>query len=353
MSNSRRFVAPAVMARETMHRRVVLAATALLIFLSTGPIFGHHLVDVGQVFAGREHLLTLCLVALRDLLAPVHTVFHVSLAAGVGYATIDRLRAAGRLRGTLALLRCTHARACTIIGRAAIAAHVNPAHVRVMHGPAAPAFTAGLFTPRIYVSGKVARGLTHDELAAVIAHEDAHRRRRDPLRLSAWRFVACSFFFLPVVRRLAEDMADEAEVSADDEAVCESGVNPLFLASALITIASLRESPPPLAVPGFHRAEILDRRVRRLAGENVTVGTHLTGRSLIVAVVALLAVWGSAMVAPESAHATSAIGAPSPRGGQHCEHERSAFFHLFCNDGSAGNRAKQPAARGADCPHAT
>lgn len=349
MTGQSGFVAPDVVSRERAHRRVVFVATALLVFLSTGPIFGHHLVDVGHAFADREHLLNLCLVALRDLLAPVHTVFHVFLGAGIAYGVFDRARAVRRLKETLALLRCTRPGAWTIVGRAAIAARVNPAAVRVVHGPAAPAFTAGLFMPLIYVSGKVARSLTHDELTAVIAHEDAHRRRRDPLRLSAWRFLACAFFFLPVVRRLAEDMADEAEVAADDQAVRDGGVNPLFLASALVSIASRHETRLPVAIPGFHRVEILDRRVRRLAGENAAVGTHLTMRSLTVASMALIAVWASAVITSQPGHAAGS-STVTELGPGHCEHERSALFHLFCNGQSSSSAPTNGTTR-PDCPH--
>ena len=39
--------------------------------------------------------------------------------------------------------------------------------------------------------------------------------RRDPLRLSLMRFLACTLFYIPALRRLADDLTDEAEIEAD------------------------------------------------------------------------------------------------------------------------------------------
>jgi hypothetical protein len=67
--------------------------------------------------------------------------------------------------------------------------------------------------------------------------------------------------------------------------------------------------------------------VRRLAGQHVPPGTHVTRRSLVAAVAMLLLVWttGTVMAHPmptEHGHST------------HCDHSSAAWTHLFCRGGS-------------------
>ncbi len=347
------FMARRVYERERTHQRGVLAAIILLLVFSVSPVFGHHVADpVTAMLAGRDHLLNLCLLAFHQLMAPVHDTFHVLVTAGFAYAIADRIRAVRRLRMALRALVHSTPHAGSIVERAARSVHVDARHLRVVRGGRAPAFTAGLWRPRIFVAQDLALALSTDELAAVIAHEDAHRRRRDPLRLSVWRFLACMLFFLPVLRRLEEDMADEAEVAADDDAVERARIQPLTLASALLAVARLFTLPATRSreVTAFHRDEMLGRRVRRLVGEDALVGTHLTRRSVSGAALALSAIWISGMTVTHplpgaggqvAAHAVAA----------HCAHEgEGPFSHLFCRGWRVSAR-DEPSSAG-HCPHA-
>jgi len=356
------FMAAPVFARERSHRRGVLFAMAFLLFLSTSPVYGHHLAEpLTDVLLGRDHLLSLCLVALHELLAPVHDVFHVLVVVGVVYAVVDRMRARRRLSATLRLLRSVRPAPASVVGRAAAAVGVDHRVVRVVRGSAMPAFTAGLWRPVIFVAQEVAQRLPREELSAVIAHEDAHRRRRDPLRLPAWRFLACTLFFLPVLRRLADDMADEAEVAGQGDVVVPAPRQPPALASALLTVARrfAGGTQHAVAATAFHQSEMLGRRVRRLTGEDVPVGTHLTRRSVSAAVIALSAVWLSGLaVAHPLAAATSTHDrgtSGSHDGARHCSHEHGwAITHLFCRGLlQQGASATMSGASGAaPCPHA-
>ncbi len=219
---------------------------------------------------------------------------------------------------------------------------VDPSCLRVVPGLPNPAFTAGFLRPRIYISELLAEHLEEDELAALIAHEGAHVARRDPLRLSFFRALACVLFWLPALRRLADDMSDEAELAADD--VAARG-RPLVLASAIVGVArwsSLEASPAiaPAAV-GFVGNRLLDSRVRRLAGEPVTVRTHVTRRSLLSAAAALMVVWTSGVV---MAHPLPALADEAHA--RHCDHrQRPAFAHLFC-------MGSPFAPMTGECPHA-
>lgn len=240
--------------------------------------------------------------------------------------------------------------------RAATQAGTPSARVRVVPGLPTPAFTAGWMHPLIYISGELDRSFSVDQLAAIVAHEDAHRRRRDPLRLSVLRFLACVLFYLPALRRLADDMADEAEIDADDEAASRC-VEPLVLASAIVDLAAYPGLPSAAAV-GFHRPELLERRVRRLAGEDAAVRTHVTGRSLALAVALLLVVWSSGIIMahPLMPEAASAQGtAPPSNGSEHCSHHHAwPFAHLFCRGlhfVPPATAHGQPAGSAVRCPH--
>ena len=351
-SHARRTYLPrSVATREQARRRVLLVSIGALTVLSTSPVFGHHLArGADQAFLqGTDHVGELCLVALHVLLAPVHGVFHVLLLVGLAYAAWDRLRAWRRTSCVLAPLDAREPVPGDAIWAAATDAGVAPRLVRVVSGLPNPAFTVGWLRPRVYVARELAERLPRAELAAVLAHEGAHVERRDPLRLSVLRFFALTLFWIPALKRLADDVADEAEVQADDHA---AGDEPLVLASAILSVAQWSPRPAPVAgAVGFTCHDILERRVRRLAGQEPACGTHVTRRSLVAAAAALVLVWTSGVVVAhplpaqgphaESEHALAPAGQPDCT-----HHEGPALLHLFCDGVSLGGVHHH-------CPHAS
>jgi Zn-dependent protease with chaperone function len=334
------YLKPSLVTREQAHRRAILLGISMLILLVMSPLFGHHFVPGTEaVLAGKDHLGTLCVVALHMLLAPVHGVFHLLLLSGVLYASWDRFRAWRHARLILESLTVSVPEPDDPFGQAARAAGVDPGRVRVVAGLPAPAFTIGWIHPLIYVARELASRLTPAELTAVLAHEGAHAARCDPLRLSLLRFLTHTLFWIPALRRLADDMADEAEIQADDVAAAEE---PLVLASAILALARWMDARPLTSAVGFHRRDLLDRRIRRLVGEETPLGSHLTSRSLLGAAAALVLVLLSGTV---MAHPLPA-DLPAAHHPHHCDHEdRAALSHLFC----MGNVFIRP---GSDCPHA-
>lgn len=319
--------------REQRHRRHVLLGLAMLLVLSISPVFGHHVVGAATWLpASLQHLGPLCMVALHHLLAPVHGAFHLALQAGLAYAVIDRTRAAWRHARTMHALDVTPARADARLTHAVHAVGFDIDRVHVVRALPNPAFTSGWWAPRIYVSHTLPTQLGADELEAVIAHEVAHVRRRDPLRQFAWRTLAGVLFWLPAMRRLAEELADESEILADDYAAQERA---LPLASAILRMAGANVGPLGLAV-GFQRRDLLERRVRRLAGEDAAVEFQVPRRSIVGAALVLLAVWTSGVIVlhplPTADHDSN-----------HCVHSGAwQLSHLFCNHAQAV---------GDPCPH--
>jgi len=74
---------------------------------------------------------------------------------------------------------------------------------------------AGLRRPAIYVSEGTLRTAGDAELRAILAHEEHHRARRDPLRLLLARVVADALHPLPPFAALAEREAALADLAAD------------------------------------------------------------------------------------------------------------------------------------------
>ncbi len=333
MSAGAKHLSARVAEREQAHRRLTLLSIAGLMLLSVVPVFGHHLpFDAATVMAGVQHFGAFCTTALRYILNPVHWSFHAAIAAGAGYAAWDRWRAWSRLRAALTPLDAHEPGAGTPIWRAAMAERIDPRLIKVVDGLPNPAFTAGMISPRIYVAADLPSRLSDDELACVLSHEAAHVARRDPLRLSIYRFVGRVLFWIPALRRLADDMSDEAEILADDRAAAG---RPLVLASAILKLAA---SPARRVMNGavaFAGPDLLDRRIRRLAGEEAVVVSHVTRRSVVGAGLALIVVLLSGAVAggpPE--HGVGAAMAP------HCDHGgASVLSHLFCDECSASNPA--------------
>jgi len=323
---------------ERTHRRSAFLGVLTLLLLAVVPLMVDHApIGLEQALSGVDHVGALCLAALHLLLAPIHGGFHLVLAGGLTYAAFDRVRAWRRLSEALSPLDATVPREGDPIWRAACAAGIAPKVIRVVAGLPNPAFTVGILSPRIYVAAQLPHRLSAEQLRSVISHEAAHVERRDPLRLSLQRALACTLFWIPALARLAEDLRDDSEILADDTAA-ERG-QPLVLASAILALASWS---PAVAMPrgavGFCHGALLERRVRRLLGEKVPVATHVTRKSLTLAAFALALTWTSGVL---MAHPMPAEGATASAD-THCEHEsESPLAHLFCRGAHRG-----------DCPHA-
>jgi Zn-dependent protease with chaperone function len=332
------FPKPGLVTKEQRYRRRILLGLGALLVFSTSPVFGHHLPTGAEaLLAGKDHLWALCLIALHMILEPVHLLFHGLFAAGFTYAVWDRVRAWRSLRQVLAPLRSRVPVRGEAFHDAACEAGVDPAVVRIVEGLPSPAFTAGWIWPRIYVARVLEDRLEPPELTAVLAHEAAHVRRRDPLRLSVLRFLTCTLFWVPGLRRLADDLGDETEIQADDVASRE---RPLALASAIVNLARWEVRNPAAGRVGFDDRDLLERRVKRLAGEDTPPRSRITRRSLMVAALALGLAWtsGAAVVHPFP-------GEVSHHRPEHCELlERSAISHLFC-------RGFPQPVHTDDCPH--
>ena len=282
--------------RERAHRNILMAAIGALVLLGAAPVFAHHSAIGDEVLLrGVSEVGNSYLTSIHHILGPIHTGFHVLLFGGFVFALFDRVRAVRRVRRTLGSLTSIAPLPGDVAWIAALEAGLPPDALRVVYAMMPnPAFTVGWFHPQVYVANDLVQGLSHAQLVTLLAHEAAHVARHDPLRLSVLRFLARWLFWVPVLSRLAEDVADEIEVTADDRA---AALDPLVLASTILCVAQWpAANVRALGVASFFHHDILERRVLRLAGENGPIGSRVTRRAWAVAASALLLVWLSGAI---------------------------------------------------------
>jgi hypothetical protein len=122
------------------------------------------------------------------------------------------------------------------------------------------AFVMGLLAPRVYVS----EGLLGipEVVDAVLAHEHAHARRRDPLR--QWLAALALACHLPgLAARLAHALRRAQEMAADTEAAVALRDGPR-VADALVKLARVRVSYGE-SIMGFVGGDIEERVLRLLS----------------------------------------------------------------------------------------
>lgn len=120
------------------------------------------------------------------------------------------------------------------------------------------AVTVGLIHPRIFISTRVQEVTTADQYRTVLAHEQAHVRRRDGLMKLLVQFGA-SFQFKGPRKLLLEELEVAAEQACDEAAAHVLG-DRLLVAETILKMRRELNSAPA-ATMGFS-ASALERRVQ-------------------------------------------------------------------------------------------
>jgi Zn-dependent protease with chaperone function len=191
--------------------------------------------------------ITDCLVVAIVLVAAASALAVAVRASWLAAATARELAALPRASAPQSLVAAAQ---CAGITR-----------LRCLAGTDRTAFCAGLLRPRVYVTTATAE-LGANELAAVLAHEAAHARRRDPLRRLITRSAADVVFWFPLLRWWLHRHVENTEVYADKAAIDHAGRQ--GLAAALLAAAQ-----PPVAVPAM--AGATETRIAHLLGEDLPV----------------------------------------------------------------------------------
>jgi beta-lactamase regulating signal transducer with metallopeptidase domain len=147
----------------------------------------------------------------------------------------------------------------------------------------------GVLRPRIIIPALLAGSLDDIELAAILLHEENHRRRRDPLRLLLTRLGLAFFHFYPLVYPLARRLHTTAEFDCDEMAL-RSGIGPLTYAKALTKTLRSGLAPGYASYAAAGRG-VSDLRIRfRRLFESRRHEMTLRNRSIItLAVISIIA----------------------------------------------------------------
>ncbi|MEV4894381.1 M56 family metallopeptidase [Nonomuraea sp. NPDC055795] len=183
---------------------------------------------------------------------------HMSLAQCIGAALASVAAAsAAAIALRAAYLAWRTARAVATLTRLPTPAAIRRSARRLgvgavvcVDGAQPTAFCAGLVRPRIYLTPS----FDGPELRAVLAHEHAHARRRDPLRRLLARAAADVLFYLPLAEWWADHQLERSEVAADRAAIARVGRKALaaaLLAAAPPFDASSRPTPGLSAFAAF------------------------------------------------------------------------------------------------------
>jgi hypothetical protein len=159
------------------------------------------------------------------------------------------------------------------------------------------ACTVGLLRPRVVVDPQVAAALDESELRAVLEHERAHARHRDPLRILLAQIVTDLQWPLPAAAARWLAWRRELELRRDDDARA-SGIDGADLASAIVKVARLSRGRAA-AGAALVDAPDFEARVARLLGPTIgSPDTSRWGMPLLAASFALALAAGRAFGEP-------------------------------------------------------
>ena len=167
--------------------------------------------------------------------------------------------------------------------------------VRISSKPVMPA-TVGVLRPRIVLPRLLLERMPSPELRAILLHEDAHRRRFEPLQVVIQRVAAGGFYFFPPVWPLLARLRETSEMACDEAAV-RAGVSRSDFARALArTLAIGLEAQPVSTAFARGAPSLTRRRLERLSDEGRFVSMKKHWLCLAVGAIAVIMVSAFAAV---------------------------------------------------------
>jgi len=145
----------------------------------------------------------------------------------------------------------------------------------------------GIFRPVLVLPAGINRQLTREQLAAVLAHELCHVRRRDNLAAALHMLVEAIFWFHPLVWWIGARLVEERERACDEEVLLLGNEPQIYAESILKTCQFYLESP--LACVSGVTGSDLKRRIAHIMGGAVACRLNL-GKKMLLAGAAVCAV---------------------------------------------------------------
>jgi len=139
----------------------------------------------------------------------------------------------------------------------------------------------GIRRPVLILPDGIAARLAPEQLAAVLAHELCHVRRRDNLTGAIHMVVEVVFWFHPLVWWIRAQLAAERERACDEEVV-RTAANPQSYAEGILTVCRFYLESPAACVSGIAGAD-LKRRIAEIVSGRVAHRLTLPKRMLLAA----------------------------------------------------------------------
>lgn len=123
-------------------------------------------------------------------------------------------------------------------------------------------FTAGLFHPQIFISQKLIKSLSQQELKVVMLHESYHKKEYDPMKIFIANLIRDSLPYLPGKKALFENFEILSELCADSFSEYKSQ-DKRSIISALLKLIDVDSKFDHLAVSSFN---LRNDRIKILLG---------------------------------------------------------------------------------------
>ena len=161
-----------------------------------------------------------------------------------------------------------------------------PAGIRIRTAPTVlEPGVVGLRTPVILLPEGIDTYLTARQLAAVLAHEVCHVRRRDNLTAAMHMLVEAVFWFHPMVWWIGARLVAKREQACDEHVVAETA-EPIAYAEGIVSVCRRYVETPHMGVAGVGGADVKARIDAILANR---IGLRLTlSKRLVLATVAVV-----------------------------------------------------------------
>lgn len=153
--------------------------------------------------------------------------------------------------------------------------------------PGAVAMVAGFPRAEIFVGEQICESVSVDTLGAIVAHEQAHKKRQDIWTKLITRSLSSCFFGHGLRARWLDEL-DLAIEQACDAAAANELKDPVLVARSLVDLVGVNSYPADWAC-AFGSADHLEARVRALCEPQWQSSRTVLGASLVLAA-SLLAV---------------------------------------------------------------
>lgn len=144
----------------------------------------------------------------------------------------------------------------------------------------------GLLRPVVKMPHGIDRVLTPAQLAAIVAHENAHVRWRDNLTAALHMAVEAIFWFHPFVWWIGSRLIDERERACDEEVVRQGHARDAY-AEAILRVCRAYLESPVTCVPGVTGSN-LKQRIQSILEDSMPGELNCTRKMMLVASAAVV-----------------------------------------------------------------